>query len=649
MRRYVFTRGASNDPAGPATRDPGRAGGVMKIAFGLVAAARSFGQLTIKPYFAAKTAYRIDRGELKTYLLLMAVFLGVGLLFRLHHLSDFITPDEYKWLYQRTDRFFDGLRRLALADLHINDKPGVTTVWINKLGTMFDQPMDRAELSQALLFRARLPFVLVNIAMIAFLANALRRLTNPKIALLFTALLVLSPTIVGMSQIINPDAFSWFFPIAFLLTFSLYLRDFQRRDFFLCALFFSLGVLTKFNFLIVLPLVPVIIALLVIFGLQREPENLRRSAAAAAQIYLVGYVITVVLWPIAIYPSVWLNQTVLNPAMKPAITAPALGLLLGYLLFPAWAHKHLVRLHDRRFMIISLCAGALMALSLYALITPTVGPLPKGTYFRDLTAAETLVWAFKYQIFSIPTFALALYLSALILLVRFPAFLRGVSPTNLFILAASLVFIMAYVGGMAIGRFGANTRYQAALYPFIFLIGTTVFHDCLKRMKARSVLKFPWAPAFLIASTVSLAGATPFYLTYMNALAPKGILLFDGWGYGGYEAAQYLNAKPNAQDLVVYPSYHGFVFFNGTSAKIAPDPFLRPRLDYVVVFRQGAGKRAIGRDKRLDDYYRNEAEAEYVIEVRGVPMVKVVKVPEAHLKSTNKKKGKNQARKAGLK
>ena len=44
-------------------------------------------------------------------------------------------------------------------------------------------------------------------------------------------------------------------------------------------------------------------------------------------------------------------------------------------------------------------------------------------------------------------------------------------------------------------------------------------------------------------------------------MLPKNRIITGAWGYGGYEAAQVLNALPNSKELKIWTDYWGVCYF----------------------------------------------------------------------------------------
>jgi hypothetical protein len=121
------------------------------------------------------------------------------------------------------------------------------------------------------------------------------------------------------------------------------------------------------------------------------------------------------------------------------------------------------------------------------------------------------------------------------------------------------------------------------------------FH--LFSLKKRTIFfKTIFFSTIIILGIISLQRTSPFYFNYMNLLLPKNYLITDAWGYGGYEAAQYLNALPNADQMRVWSDYNGVcLFFNGkceanflTMKNIRKESGELDQFDYFVSSRRGA-------------------------------------------------------------
>jgi 4-amino-4-deoxy-L-arabinose transferase-like glycosyltransferase len=88
---------------------------------------------------------------------------------------------------------------------------------------------------------------------------------------------------------------------------------------------------------------------------------------------------------------------------------------------------------------------------------------------------------------------------------------------------------------------------------------------------------------FLALNVFSILLISPFYFSYTNELLPKKYIISGAWGYGGYEAAQYMNKMPDAKNLTLWVDVYGVCeFFVGNcihTAKIDPEKY---KIDYYL-------------------------------------------------------------------
>jgi hypothetical protein len=86
----------------------------------------------------------------------------------------------------------------------------------------------------------------------------------------------------------------------------------------------------------------------------------------------------------------------------------------------------------------------------------------------------------------------------------------------------------------------------------------------------------------VVASSASIYLISPYYFSYTNDLLPKKYIITSGWGYGGYEAAVFMNQMPDAENLTVWADSYGFCeFFVGKcihKIKVRTDKY---PIDYI--------------------------------------------------------------------
>ena len=121
---------------------------------------------------------------------------------------------------------------------------------------------------------------------------------------------------------------------------------------------------------------------------------------------------------------------------------------------------------------------------------------------------------------------------------------------------SAILFILAYLGGLALLGIWGATRYQAILMPMYLLIG----------IEGLCLLPRPnWVlPLALAITTLETFWVAPFGLHFTNIINFTNRSVTMVQGHGGYEVAQFLNAQPNASQLRIWTDRGGFKpFFAG--------------------------------------------------------------------------------------
>jgi hypothetical protein len=158
--------------------------------------------------------------------------------------------------------------------------------------------------------------------------------------------------------------------------------------------------------------------------------------------------------------------------------------------------------------------------------------------------------------------------------------------TTLYLIA----FMLLYYLGATVNSVAMITRYQIILFPIAALLAGITLARLLRTSKIRLPL-LPSSTPFIITACILLVGsftlsATPFPLSYASSLLPKTYHTnVKDMGSGSYEAAQYLNTLPNAEQLLIWTDKDGVCkFFVGRCKRGRNYQALRQDgLDYIVV------------------------------------------------------------------
>jgi len=129
----------------------------------------------------------------------------------------------------------------------------------------------------------------------------------------------------------------------------------------------------------------------------------------------------------------------------------------------------------------------------------------------------------------------------------------------------------------------------------------------------------------------------PFYFSYTNFLLPQKYTIHDSWGHGSYEAAQYLNSLPRAEDLTIWSNSDTVCrFFKGQCLRSRKINLNLVKPDYFVISKRGALKEknhfeftADSKNAKEGEYYFKNLDKNYVwqilIDNRPENFIKIVK------------------------
>jgi len=641
----------------------------------------------------------------------IAVFFAVSI----PNLTNYTTADEHFWLPNLgEERVLDYWRELLKGDwedTQINDKPGVTLAYLSGIAMPFISHLydaqkteinDKAvqydpEITKTMHFAYRLPIVLFIGFFSLYFFWILKRITrSERIAALSVMLILLSPVLLGISHIVNPDTAFWVFGLATMLTFIAYAQERSRKLAGLTALFFGLSLASKYVSVIFIPFFLLILGVsyLYFFKNFRNREDFSRTVLRdLANYFLIligGTALFSLMMPAAIVdPEVLWESTIGFPGMLPVfLAALAAAAAIGadaFFLRSRILSAILGAVEPRKHLLEYLVYGALLAFSLFVLFNwisknsiIDLSDIPyyaktKDSFTEDNPYLVRYVMEFVPVVFALTPATLFLLFFfwmrafwgetkqrflAFVLSVFFLVFFAAVVEQGLLvtvryaIILFPLALILASIGAVEFlerKRFSRLTPHIAAAgiaLVILSLLGfwLTGFHDEASRgtqIVIKNVLGMYTLPVFaligisaflagwgivwgvkkittfkkrnaerrtpttdsarkesrlflLLATTLllysgaSLQSAHPHFFLYMSSLLPERYVLNHAWGYGGYEAAQYLNALPDAENLTLWANAHGVCeFFVGKCIRSQRLDIREHRVDYLFYAHRG--------------------------------------------------------------
>ncbi|MFA5962022.1 MAG: glycosyltransferase family 39 protein [Parcubacteria group bacterium] len=557
----------------------------------------------------------------------LAIAFFVYLFFGLQHLARFETADERYWMYEdpengRIYSYWNALGKGNLEGTYINDKPGISLAYISGSALLFkDKPADRLFLdnsverkydpqeTQRVHFLFRLPLLIFNGLFCLVLFWLIWKFSeNQWIALWATILILLSPILLGISQIVNPDSLLWSFSAGTIFAFLGYLKTREKKFIFLSALFLGFSLLSKYSAVILIPFLLSTVIVDIYF------EQVRRKIAVREiSLLLVAYLGTIIgaLVVFAVFlPAVFVRPVLLYDAFLDlagfqyvlwVISSMVFLLFFDALIFKGKTLLGLMK-KTRVLTVIFPRIFAFIFLAFFVFILFTWGlgteygeifmknvsfDLEKSSTFTDKALLVKIILEMMPLIFSLTPLSL---LAGLFVLGK--ASVKDLAYAKIIFLI--LFFLGAFYAAVLAQNLLVTIRYSIMLYPLMLLLAGIGLWELFSWKRLEKIDKNWITAGILLISFWSLWEVRPFYFNYASDLLPNSRIITDAWGYGGYEAAKYLNSLPDAENLLIWTDYNGYCpFFKGLCIMGKSNGRFKlregePIPDYFVKTRRGA-------------------------------------------------------------
>lgn len=491
-------------------------------------------------------------------------FLSLGLI----HLGAFMSVDEPKWLNTRVPQLYDALLTREWENTYINDKPGVLPSSLAGITNFFISKSDYGpDNIEHYLFWWRFPILLFNFITLFFVYHFVKKLFNKNIALLTTVFIALHPIIIGISQIVNPDATLWNTGFLSFIAFFLYLTSNQKKYIFYSGFFLGLALISKY-FITIFYVVFFLAIYLEYLINETDKSQFFQHLQGTLKIYLVSMVTYTLLFPVTwIYPGQIIEGTVGADILSPGRTI--ILALVFLVLFELLAVKGRFTLLIKNRVDVGALILRIVSMTFLVAISFLLINLFMNYYFFDPQEYKLLDYERKEAQFVPALFAsgyIALFTLSLPLLIGLCVFSISTFVKKILlpkkydlILMTILLTIIIFVAGAAMGGFVISARYQIILYPLYALLAAVLYLKIFKFEK-------PTIITLALFVLITAVNASPFYIHYTNLLNFKNTTTMNGWGYGGYELAQLVNGTLGSKKMVVWSDREGFnEFYLGES------------------------------------------------------------------------------------
>lgn len=569
------------------------------------------------PDDTSETARQWLRSQGLPSLLLVIFLTSLFFVFGLRNLTHFAAVDEALWYEGRIGKYWNNIAERDWKGTRISDKPGVTvalTTWPGLFSydpKRFDKmrylPEEIGTTSKIedFFFAFRFPLLLAITLILPLFYFFLERLIGRRNALQSYAFLALSPILIGMSKIINPDSLLWLFAPLSLLSYLVFLKRRSFRYLVFAGILLGLALLTKYVANILFVFFLGLIFLEYLFHadtrLQSFATYLKRSLTDLLVLTFVALTTFYILFPATwVKPDKLLSSTLFSQAFEKV--APLFLILIGFILLDQWLGKSRITSAILDFLAsIKHWLAAAVSLIFLAAITFVVYNTWSGMTLYDFQALLSSPKTIGSRSDFLGVF-----------LTNFYPFIFGVSPLLFLLLFLApvffwkkhfgesvalrtsfyfIIFILLYFLGTTVNSVAAIVRYQIILFPLAAIIaGITLEHLVVYAHRRLKVADTPTpiiTALFITFFGIMTLVVTPFPLSYANVFLPaKYFTDVKDMGPGSYETAMYLNSLPDAENLLVWTDKDGVCKFFVGHCRSSNRNYLALReegLDYIVV------------------------------------------------------------------
>ncbi len=596
-----------------------------------------------------------NRQPLFIMILLTILFLSFGM----HHLAKFAAVDEPLWLDGRIGKFWKNLSENRLDKTLVSDKPGITLVWATSPALLSVTPKDYRETRfefqtkkpdlniEDYFFAFRFPLLLVITLLLPLCYLFLVPLVGRWPALTGYAAITLSPILIGMSKIVNPDSLLWLFTLLSFLTYFTFLEKKSRHFLIASGIFLGLALLTKYvaNFLLVY-----FFGFLFLHALWKgelSPHTVRSMLYTF--LIWIGIALSVLYLTVPAFwvkPSWLLTSTIFSQAFE-KVSWLFLGLILiamlDQLLWKNWLTLQFISLLQVLRKNLHLFIISFFTLCFFGVILNGLLGMPLINFMEFLASPKSSYQLHTFVPIYLTHFYPLLFGSAPLILVGtlfmiWRTWRTPIEKQTVFerLTIAITLFILLFYLGSTVNHVVLINRYQIMLYPLLALLGGIGLYLASQSLRS-SWKKLPlplnsFSAVVLISVFLTLSPlTTPFPLSYASILLPQDFAIdVKDMGAGSYKSAEYLNSLPEAKQTAIWtdksgvckfyigPCYDGLDFRKANELHIKYLVLSSGRASRTSRFYERDAVKKYPDVIRLDEMYGRQ-DAVYEIHINGRP------------------------------
>ncbi len=502
--------------------------------------------------------------EIISLSILLILFLFIGSL----NLGKFFTIDEMMW-FTRVEQYWTAYLSGNFINTDTSSYPGTFHSFISGFVDLFLDKQDYLSYDKIHIyfFWWRFPILLFNTFSLLFIYLLLNKFFKKLDSFIIIFLIAFTPVIFGMSRIVNSDSLLWNTALITILSYIIYLRQQKIKYLIISGVFFGLSLSCKYNAIIIF------VFQLVVFVLEYLYEKIEKEQLKKLFLHtILIWIISIVIFSIFL-PAVFVNVNLLNSRIfHVLLNSPVFPLFFTFIIIDTFIFKN---------KILNFIKDKIKFANLYTKILPVIFI---SLLFISIAVVYTILllnlehnWTGNHdRLWQIPFFE-ATYLNlfsflksiqihlliGLGLFVFFTSFQKN-DKKHFSISIYMMTFILLFILGASLQGVKLQARYIIMLFPYVVIIAVTAFSKLKKKKLVLFIFIF-----LSIASVVDIALLYPkFYPYYKNTNYFNNVRQY-AWATGGYELAQLMNQKENAEDIKVLSDGNSFnFFFKGTTRSI---------------------------------------------------------------------------------
>jgi len=615
-----------------------------------------------------------------TLIIAITIFLSFGL----YHLAKFETTDEHFWKYDRIEKYYNGVKggftNNNWKKTRLNDKPGVTVALIDGITVPFGfQPHKHQDLktekkylyfkdntssgkklydiyhtenTETMNFKLRFPGLLFNafiiLPLIFWLLLSLTK--NYFISSVGIIAIGANPILIGISQIINPDAFLWGFTTVAILSFMTYLLRRKKKFLIIAGISTGFSLLSKYTANLLFIFYPIIFVLHAYFSQTQKgtvtnwKKLFKKYYHDYARPFIILTIIATAIFALFM-PEViqvrkhFLYGTFYSPALAPIVdvfiktfklhstifvsaTKYKTNLMLPFSVFTFFIVTIVlpfltIRLMNKFKITTKYILNTFLLLTISLFIFSFINAWTNTPFFsldnlKEISRnsgkltfpdfASDSQPIFLYKALNVQAQNLIFSLTPIIIFFVFFLWTRilgnKIYTKKLlpFIYLSSVFMPLIFFAGALMANIFVNIRYSLMLFPLFSILGAIGAYEFFLWIKHNkkitqvylSKIKYFFIFTFILTGLLTLWNIKPYYFNYHSTLLPHKYVVTDSWGYGSYAAAEFLNSLPRPNEITIWTDHRGICQFFVGHCIVSNQIYLDAvDVDYLVFTRRG--------------------------------------------------------------